>query len=270
MSKQSAPCPATERFTSRVDDYVRSRPGYPPQVVELLRERLGLQPPAALADMGCGTGLLARPLLEAGYDVTGIEPNASMRAAGERLLRDFARFRMVAASAEQTSLPPASFDAIVVGQAFHWFDAQAAGTEFARLLKPRGWIVLVWNERDTESSAFLRDYEMLLLRHCPAYTRTRGQYVAREAVDAFFSPGRCELAVFDNHQNLDLDGLCRRLQSSSYVPNQGPDSRRVLRAARELFEHHAHGGQVRLAYQTVVYYGRLDSRVCGNDVNGRP
>ena len=154
------PCPTpksapTERFSDRVDDYVKYRPHYSREVVEALRARAAFQPEHIVIDVGCGTGLLAKIFLENGNRVIGIEPNANMRMAGEQYLSLFAKFSMVDGTAENTSLPGQYADFVIAGQAFHWFRPEATRREFARILKPGGWAVLIWHDRDTESTPFL-------------------------------------------------------------------------------------------------------------------
>src|SRR5437899_1233764 len=133
---------STERFTDRVADYVRFRPHYPPAVFAELRDRLGLGAGSSVADVGSGTGISARPLLEMGCTVFAVEPNAAMRSAAEQWLGDFPRFQSIAGTAEATTLAEHSVDAVVAAQAFHWFDAASARREFQRILKPRGWVAL--------------------------------------------------------------------------------------------------------------------------------
>ena len=137
-----------ERFTNRVDDYVRYRPGYPPELFEMLLVECGLGQESRVADVGSGTGILTRALLEAtGARVAAIEPNAAMRAAAERSLAGEPRFESLSSSAEATGLPGASVDLVIAAQAFHWFDPPRTRAEFARILKPRGKVALVWNQR---------------------------------------------------------------------------------------------------------------------------
>jgi SAM-dependent methyltransferase len=109
----------TRRFSGRVENYARYRPGYPPEVLDLLRQRRGLTEESRIADVGSGTGALARLFLENGDRVFGVEPNGEMRVAGERLLRRYGRFTSVAARAEETTLPDGAVDFVVAGQAFH-------------------------------------------------------------------------------------------------------------------------------------------------------
>ena len=106
---------------------------------------------------------MSKLFLQNGNRVFGIEPNPEMRSAGERLLAEYEGFTSMAGSAEQSQLPDSSVDLVAAGQAFHWFDRQRARAEFQRILKPGGWVVILWNNRLTDTTPFLRAYENLLL-----------------------------------------------------------------------------------------------------------
>ncbi|MDP9149350.1 MAG: class I SAM-dependent methyltransferase [Myxococcota bacterium] len=246
-----------ERFSDRVADYVRYRPGYPEALVDLLRVDCGLGPGAVVADLGSGTGILTRALLATGSFVAAIEPNAAMRDAAERDLAGEARFRSVDASAEATTLAGKSVDLVTAAQAFHWFDPARARAEFERILKPGGWVALVWNDR--EDSALNRDYEDMLERLAPAYAAVRERDRATQSkMRSFFAPESPRRARFSNEQRLDEAGLLGRLESSSYVPRAGqPGYDAVAARAREIYRAHQRDGHVTLAYETVVWYGRL-------------
>src|SRR5512138_2362812 len=120
------------RFTSRVEDYLRYRPSYPTEIMKNLSEDCGLTDGSVVADIGSGTGFLSRLLLDAGCEVYGVEPNPRMRDAAEEYLQSFPRFHSIAGSAEDTTLPAASVDAVTAAQAFHWFDTERARHEFIR------------------------------------------------------------------------------------------------------------------------------------------
>ena len=245
------------RFSNRVDDYIKYRPGYPPAVIEFLSAQCGLTPDHLVADVGSGTGILSELFLKHGNRVIGIEPNREMREAGERLLADYKGFTSVDGSAEATTLPEHSVDYITAAQAFHWFDRERARAEFKRILKPGGWVLLLWNERRTDSTVFLRDYEELLLTYGTDYKEVRHENVY-ENIAAFFAPRSFELKSFANKQVFNYEGLKGRLLSSSYVPAPGqPKFDEMLAALSRLFDVHQQDGQVGVEYDTRVYYGQL-------------
>src|ERR1041385_6863394 len=146
---------STERFSDRVENYVKYRPHYPREILTALEQLAGLTPTCALADIGSGTGISAELFLEYGNAVYGIEPNNAMRKAGEAYLSRFPKFKSIDGTAETTMLSDASVDLIIAGQAFHWFDVERSRTEFKRILKPGGWAALFWNDRQTDTTPFL-------------------------------------------------------------------------------------------------------------------
>jgi len=246
----------TQRFTGRVENYARYRPSYPRAVLDLLEAECGLTSASVVADVGSGTGILSKLFLENGNRVIGIEPNEEMRTAGEKLLRDYPRFTSVAGTAEATTLDDACADFVTAGQALHWFDPERARTEFARILKSTGWVVLVWNLRRKDATSFLAAYEQLL----ETYRTDRGEVEfwrkSDEMASTFF--GSFEQKTFDNEQVLDLDGLKGRLLSVSYVPAEGESgSDDMIRQAEKIFDEHHSDGKVIVEYDTKVYYGRL-------------
>jgi SAM-dependent methyltransferase len=248
-----------ERFSNRVADYVRYRPRYPRAVLELLREECGFAPESVVADIGSGTGILTQMLLENGNLVYGVEPNAEMRAAGEGLLQKYTRFRSVAGSAEATTLPDASVDFVFVGQAFHWFEPKATRAEFERVLKPRGWVAVIWNERKKDATAFLREYEAFLREFGTDYEKVSEKYRQDRPMRKFFGAGAGGKKSFANEQVFDFDGLRGRLLSSSYSPPKGhPNHEPMLAALEKLFAGHAQDGRVRFEYLTHVYYGQME------------
>jgi len=248
----------TERFSDRVGDYVKYRPHYSPDVVLALRDECGLTSEHVIVDVGCGTGLLAEVFLENGNRVIGIEPNPNMRQAGEQYLSRFEDFSIVHGSAEQTTLPDRSADYVIAGQAFHWFQPDATRREFARILKPEGWVALIWHDRDMESTEFLRAYEAFLQRHATDYSTVAHNKVANYgALERFYSPNAIQTITQTTSQRLDLEGLRGRLLSSSYAPREGPAAEAMLKELPSLFHRFALDGHVVLEYRTRIYYGHL-------------
>ena len=247
----------TARFSDRVEDYVRYRPGYPPEVLDLLRAECGLRPSHIVADIASGTGMFTRLLLENGNSVFAVEPNTEMREMGVRQLESYDRLVSVAGTAEETTLGSASVDFVTAAQAAHWFDLPRARAEFARILRPAGWCVLIWNERRTETTPFLLDYEQLLLTYGTDYKEVRHERTTA-IIHEFFAPALADERVFDLRQQFDYEGLAGRLLSSSYAPLEGhPSHAPMMQELQRIFRAHATDGKVEFEYNTRVYYGRL-------------
>ena len=257
MSTADAALP-TKRFSDRVADYVRHRPSYPAGVIDTLRREAGLTGSAHVADIGSGTGIFASLLLPHCERVYGVEPNDAMRAAAEELFAGEPRFASVAAAAEATTLPDASVDLVTAAQAFHWFDAAACRREFARILRPGGFVALVWNEREISATPFLAEYEALLHRHATDYAKVNHANTDARKIAGFFAPAAVALAELPNEQRCDFEALKGRLLSSSYAPNVGhPGHEAMLADLAALFARHAEDGAVTLLYTTKLYFGRL-------------
>ncbi|MGH8024796.1 MAG: class I SAM-dependent methyltransferase [Limisphaerales bacterium] len=250
------------RFSNRVENYVRYRPDYPAAIIALLREECGLTPESLVADIGSGTGKLSEIFLKAGCRVLGIEPNSEMRAAGESM--SIPAFTSIDASAEETTLPDQSVDFIAAGQSFHWFDRARCRAEFARILKPGGWVVIIWNDRQDDTTLFLAAYEKLLDQFGTDYAQSHHRKTDQpEVLQAFFGnkPG---FKTFHNIQYFDFEGLKGRLLSSSYAPMAGqPKHEEMLFELKRIFDAHHRGGRVAFEYETHVHYGRLTSSPAG-------
>lgn len=245
------------RFSDRVADYERARPGYPEAVVLALERCGALFPGAVVADIGSGTGLSSRPFLERGYAVFAVEPNAAMRAAAERALSGRTGFRSVPGKAEATGLGGGSVDLAVAAQAFHWFDAPAARSELVRILRPGGRVALLWNVRRGGGNPFLSGYEELLRTWALDYAAVDHRRIGPEGIRDFFR-GPYESFLFESVQRLDRERLRARLFSSSYTPPEGHPNREPMTAALDaLFEAHQRRGEVALVYDLELFVGPL-------------
>ena len=247
----------TKRFSNRVENYLKYRPSYPAAIIPLLESECGLTPETLVADVGSGTGFMTEMFLSHGNRVIGVEPNAEMRSAGDRLLTKYPNFSSMNATAEATTLPDKSIDLIVVGQAFHWFDRRKTKIEFTRILKPGGWVVLIWNGFRVESSALVRGYQELLLRYGTDYREVSREIEACD-IETFYSPEKCRQARFDFKQVFDFEGLKGRLLSASYAPEQtDPRFDQMIGELQAIFEANRKDGTVDFDYETEVYYGQL-------------
>lgn len=225
-------------------------------VVDLLRAEASLTSASVIVDVGSGTGISSEMLLKAGYPVTGVEPNASMREAAERLLARYPLFTSVDGTAQATTLSDHTTDLILAAQAFHWFAGEATRAEFSRILKPGGLIALLWNVRQVDTTPFLRDYEALLLEFGTDYNTVRHETIDSRVLGSFFPDGYT-LHTFPNQQVFDYDSLKGRLLSSSYAPGPGQARHEEMIAELErIFALHQQDEHVSIDYITEVYLGR--------------
>lgn len=249
-----------EVFGPLAEDYARYRPGYPAEVLGTLTRACGLTRDWMIADIGSGTGNLARLFLGDGYQVVGVEPNPEMREAGERLLAGYAGFGSLDGTAESIPLEARSVDLIAVGQALHWFDVDRARAEFRRILRTGGWIAVAWNDRHPEVSAFAQEYAALA-RACadarPSACTTAP--LLSTGLDYLFRDAVPISADFPHMQQFDLDGFLGRARSSGFIPQPGaPGHSEITALMTDLFARHQHEGAVEFHYITRLYFGRLD------------
>ena len=247
-------------FSARVHDYIKSRPGYPSQVIDTLVQGCGLCPGWRVADIGSGTGLLARLFLDFGCTVWGVEPNEEMRQAGEQILAGYPAFRSQPGSAEATGLADGSLDLVCAGMAFHWFDARRARDEFQRILAPGGWVALVWNRMLTGPVPFMQQFTGLILEYAPGWTETRRRDGSGSGLDlpGFFR-GVYQRTAFPLEQQLDWDSLYRRALSIAHLPPSDDLAHPALRTRlHDIFERYQDHGLVEIQYETELYYAQLE------------
>jgi SAM-dependent methyltransferase len=247
------------RFSDRVEDYVRYRPSYPAEVIPFLRAKAGLAATSVVADVGAGTGIFTRMLLDTGAMVTAVEPNDAMRGAAEVEFRSRANFKSAKGTAEATGLADGSVSLITCAQAFHWFEPSAARNEFRRILEPDGWCTVIWNMAIVDASDFAIGYESLKEDFGTDFKRVRHETIEKAGrFDAFFGVGKWGKQNFENFQILDFKGLKGRLLSSSYAPKEGhPRYEAMIAALMRLYDRCQKDGVVRMEYKTEVYFGQL-------------
>lgn len=248
---------STTRFSNRVEDYIKYRPSYPASIISFLRSEYQLKSDKLIADIGAGTGISTELFLEAGYQVLAVEPNQAMREKAIELLSHYDQFTAVDGTAEATTLEDECVDAIISGQAFHWFDVPKTKVEFQRILKPSGLVVLIWNERLTLSD-FEKDYDQLIIKHARDYVKVDHRNIDVESIGAFYAPQRFELKVFANKQVFDFEGLKGRLLSSSYMPTKTDEGyQEMIDDLEVLFTQYQEDGEITINYDTKVYVGTL-------------
>ncbi len=241
------------RFSSRVENYIKYRPSYPNEIIPFLIEQEILNKDSKIADIGSGTGILSELFLKNGNIVYGIEPNDDMRRASENFLKKYSNFMSIKGSAESTNLRELSIDLITVGQAFHWFMLNETKTEFRRILKPKGYVTLIWNNRRKDETNFSSNYEQFILKYGTDYKEVRKN---EKNVDKFFKYNK---ATFYNYQELNFESLKGRLLSTSYIPQEeSANFIQMLNELKELYNRHQKNGLIRIEYDTEIYFGQLN------------
>lgn len=247
-----------ERFSNRVDMYVKYRPSYPEAAIDYLYDTVGFTSDCTVADVGAGTGIFSKLLLARGTRVIAVEPNESMRGAAETDLAGEQNFRAVEGAAESTGLPDHSVDFLVCAQSFHWFHHAETQAEFRRILKPGGKAVLIWNTRLLEGTPFLVQYEQLLRTFGTDYEKTNHKNISRETLTSFFKNGGIHESRFLNRYTYNLEQLSGRMLSSSYIPVPGdPAYEPMMEQLRTVFERTNQDGNVFFDYETEVYWGEV-------------
>ncbi|MDQ3992262.1 MAG: class I SAM-dependent methyltransferase [Actinomycetota bacterium] len=219
--------------------YERARPEYPREAVEWL-----VQDARVVVDLGAGTGKLTRGVVALGHDVVAVEPSEAMAA---RLRAAVPEARVLVGSAEEIPLPDASADAVVAGQAYHWFDPPRALPEIARVLRPASTLGLVWNKRDVRTPWVARLTELVAgsedwHERQPASVPASGIF------------GELEEALFRHEQRLDRQALLDLALSSSSVAVGDASARaEVLNRVGRLYDEVAGDDGIVLPYVTLAY-----------------
>jgi ubiquinone/menaquinone biosynthesis C-methylase UbiE len=242
-------------FSDRVQNYLAYRPGYTIALLDLLRAVCNFNENAVIADIGSGTGLLSELFLKNGNLVFGIEPNSEMRIAGKNKLRTYAGFISVAGRAEATTLKTHSIDFVTAGQAFHWFDLEPTKKEFIRILKPMGWVIVVYNiaRTDTPFQRVYRDFCTTYLGEKSAETDDRDIYSK-----IFSERNFTEKQIAGVSQRFDFKDLTGRVCSRANAPKEGtPRYSEMMATLLTIFEQHQRDGEVMISYDTQVVYGQM-------------
>lgn len=247
---------SVERFSNRVENYVKYRPHYPQAAADLFRNELGIGNDAVVADIGAGTGISSELFLKNGSTVYAIEPNELMREASLKYLEGREKFHSIDGTADAIPLADDLADLVTAGQAFHWFANEAAIAEFKRVLKPGGYIALMWNERQLDSTPFLSGYEQLIKEYSKDYEVIRHDKFDWDSIGRLLG-GDVTLATFSNPQVMDLEGIRGRMLSSSYIPTESDERYpEMIKDLDSLFAKHAENDKITVLYDTKVYFSK--------------
>lgn len=241
---------AAAGFGRAADAYERSRPSYPADAVARLAAEIGIGPGRTVLDLAAGTGKFTRLLAEIGADLVAVEPSAAMRNEFASVLPDIPVHE---GTAEQIPLAGDSVDAVVVAQAFHWFKGPKALAEIGRVLRPEGGLGLIWNERD-ESVPWVAELSRVMQWDVRMPYAVGTDFRAVLDGSGRFTPARRERFRFE--QELDRDGLCERVSTTSFIAAMDAAERdALLRAVRDLVSDFPE--RFSLPYVTELFWCRL-------------
>ena len=245
----------TSKFTGKSGVYAASRPGYAEELFDFLEEKRILTGGCTVADIGAGTGKFTKQLLDRGYTVYAVEPNEDMRRTADGLLGGTRGFVSVNGCDAATGLPDASADCVTAAQAFHWFDRDAFARECRRILKPGGYAVLVYNNRDTATDV-IRENMDICRTYCPGFVSFSHGLDGIE-LEGFFRNGY-ETVRFENDLTYDCGTFIRRMLSASYGLRETDDGYDgFIAALTALFEKYEENGRLRIPNHTLAYFGKI-------------
>ncbi|MCM3113883.1 class I SAM-dependent methyltransferase [Neobacillus sp. MER 74] len=247
---------SNDQFTGKAEVYAKYRPSYPPEYIEYIISKAGLNEDSIIADIGSGTGILSGQLIDRGFTVIGVEPNDDMRTVAEQALKTDSRFISIKGTAENTSLTDNSINLVTVAQAFHWFDMEPFKLECQRILHQDGKVALVWNSRDG-SSDINKESAEVCQRYCPNFKGfSGGMEETPIAFQQFFKDGKYDLKFFHNDLQFNLNGFLGRYLSASYSPKKTDEEYHpFLTALSNLFSRYSNSGQIVIPNITRSYLG---------------
>lgn len=248
-----------ERFSGKAAIYRKFRPNYPEALIDYLYSEVGLATESIIADIGAGTGIFSKLLAQRNSSIICVEPNDDMREKAKQELIDFPNCSFLKASAENTTLNGASIDFVTVAQAFHWFDRNRFKAECARILKPNGKVILVWNARD-KSDVLTMETARVNQQFCPDFNGFSGgsDYEDPQAYVDFFKNGYYDFQTFKNDLALDEATFIGRNLSSSYAPREESELyQEYVEQLRLLFQKYSRDGRLSTSIVTKSYVGEV-------------
>lgn len=244
----------SDRFSGKTEDYVKFRPGYPPEILAFLNKNYGFSSSTICADIGSGTGKFAELLLQNKNKVFAVEPNNEMRDAAEKSLAEFKNFQSISGNSMHTTLDNKSIDFVFCAQSLHWFANEHTAKEFKRILKPNGKVVIVWNKKAYEKSSFMKGIHKIFVEDCIDFLSVKLENIVDNEILSSLFKENYDLYSIETKQIFDLDGLIGRMMSISYSPPKGhPKHQKFIGEIKNLFQKEEKKGSVEFLYETVTY-----------------
>lgn len=247
-------------FNSKALLYAKNRPSYSNHIMNYLSQYLNLREIHLGADVGAGTGQMTKILADNFNTVYAIEPNLAMLNECKKQLFSYNNIIYKNCSADNINLTNHSLDYITVAQAFHLFYNKETYTEFKRILKPDGKLIIIYNMKNHQSGLFLEN-EKVLLQYCPLYNREfhATEFNKRTFIN-FFSEYSYDFCVFnnDNTEYLDCETFINRTLSSSYsITSEHPFYEAYIHDLKEVFNRFVINDKIKMELSSVIYSGTL-------------
>lgn len=245
----------TTRFDGKGDIYAKARPKYAAELFDYMKDELNIKENSVFADVGSGTGIFTEQLLNRGYKVFAVEPNADMRRKAEEKLCGNPNFTSVTGDSENTNLPDSSVEFVTAAQAFHWFDAQAFKKECGRILKHGGKVIIVYNRRD-ENAECTKAIAKLRRKYNSDFHGFSNGISTEKCIDFF--GGKCDIFRADNTLIYDRQGYIDRALSSSYSLKKGDSGYKdYIKELNIIFDTYSENGYIKIPNETVAVSGSV-------------
>ena len=229
-------------------------------MIHLLQKEISLPSTLSyqIADLGSGTGILSELFLKNGNTVFGVEPNKEMRKEAERQLKSYPHFISVNGQAESTTLEDSDIDLITAAQSFHWFDIDKTRKEILRILKPEGYVVLIWNQRKESGTSFAKDIEHILMKYGKNYKKSTRKKLDTNDFMRFFGHKNFETKIIWNSHTRSFEELRGMLLSISYTPTEEHEVYpQMIEHLKRLYSRHQVNGQIKVDYDTEIIFGQI-------------
>lgn len=247
-------CDNTYKFKNKADFYENSRPSYPKEILTIF-QKFGVNTDTLIADLGAGTGKFTRVIADLNCNIFAIEPNLDMFNMGKKMCSELKNVKFINAKAENTTILDGSIDYITIAQAFHWLDKEKCETEFKRILKPHGKVMIVYNSKIVDDE-FTKAYE----NHLKSFNNSKenDDYLCKKNSSLNFLSKNIEINQYSNKQILNCAGLLGRALSLSYTPLEGNTRyEEFIDGIKEIFAKYNLNDNVELFYKTEIFVGEL-------------
>ena len=248
----------TRHFSKKAENYMKYRWRYPKEVLDYLKSSVGLQKSWNIADIGYGTGILTKILLDNGNNVIGVEPNDDMRNAGEEYLKDYSNFVSMNAKAEESKIKDNSLELITVAQAIHWFNPEKTKIEFNRILKDNGIIFIIFNRRSKERSDFIIDYDNINKKYNKDFKYTNNNPSNGNLIINYLLDDKIHYHSIDNKISEGFESFKGGFLSASFIPDETSENyTEMINELKDIFDKHKNNDKITFEYSTEIYWGHL-------------